>query len=185
MDLVTIFLLAVVLGLDAFAVALTAGATLAPLHKRQVFRLSFHFGLFQFLMPVLGWLAGEQVASVVGMVDHWIALVLLAAIGGRMIRGSFAKEEQRAQTDMTRGVSLVSLSVATSIDAFAVGLSLAVLDISVWFPCAIIGVVAAAMTLIGMSLGRRWSARVGKRMELVGGIILIAIGIRILIEHLG
>lgn len=184
MDLPTIFLLAVVLGLDAFAVALSAGASLGRVTGRQMFRLSFHFGLFQFMMPVLGWLAGAQFVGAIGRVDHWIAFGLLAFIGGRMLHASFRPEGEKIATDMTRGLTLVSLSVATSIDALAVGLSLALLKVAVLLPSAIIGLVAAAMTVAGMRLGQRGSARIGRHMERIGGIVLIGIGIRIVIEHL-
>lgn len=185
MDPATILLLAVVLGIDAFAVAMGVGAALGRVSPRQMFRLSFHFGLFQFMMPVLGWLAGAQLVAVIGRVDHWIAFGLLAVIGGRMLRESFRAEGEEIASDVTRGLALVSLSIATSIDALAVGLSLAFLKVGVLLPSVVIGIVAAAMTATGMRLGQRGSARIGRHMERIGGVVLILIGIRIVIEHLG
>lgn len=184
MAMLTILLIAVALGMDAFAVALSAGALLVTVNGRQAFRLSFHFGLFQFLMPVLGWFAGMQVLASISAFDHWIAFLLLVIIAGNMFRSAFSREETRVHTDMTRGWPLISLSIATSIDAFAVGLGLAVLDYGIVLPSLVIGVVAAVMTITGIRLGVRLSARFGKRMECVGGLILLGIGIRIVLEHL-
>jgi len=149
-----------------------------------VFRLSFHFGLFQALMPVIGWLAGRSVQEYIIDYDHWIAFVLLALIGGHMIYAALNPDhEKKASGDPTRGLSLVVLSVATSIDALAVGLSLAMLEISVWRPALVIGLVAGIFTIVGLYLGRRISDIWGSRVELLGGSILILIGVRIVIEH--
>ncbi len=185
MDIATILLLALALAMDAFAVALAAGAALGRADRRQLFRLSFHFGLFQFLMPVAGWFAGVQVERLIAAFDHWIAFALLAFIGGKMIRESFDHAAARYRTDMTKGMSLVLLSVATSIDALAVGFSLAVVDVSILMPSVVIGLVAGGMTLLGMRLGEKISGRLGRRMELAGGIVLILIGARIVLEHVG
>jgi manganese efflux pump family protein len=184
MALMSVLLIALALAMDAFAVALSAGAFLVKVDARQTFRLSFHFGLFQFLMPVLGWLAGVRLQSVISAFDHWIAFGLLAIIGGKMIRSSFEDSKEVFRGDVTKGWLLVSLSVATSIDAFAVGLSLAVLDVGIMGPSVIIGIVAAALTLIGLRLGERLSSLLGKKMELIGGLILVGIGVRVVLEHL-
>ena len=171
--------------MDAFAVAIAVGSRLQKPHFRQFFRLSFHFGLFQFLMPIIGWIAGSRVAELIHGWDHWIAFALLLFVGGKMILESRHKEKRAIElTDPTRKWSLVILSIATSIDALAVGLSIAMLKIGIFKASVIIGIVAAMMTLIGMSFGRRLGERFGKRMELLGGVILIAIGIRILFSHL-
>jgi manganese efflux pump family protein len=183
MDFPTILFIAFALAMDAFAVALSAGAYLVKADRRQTFRLSFHFGLFQFLMPVIGWYAGAQFISVLGKIDHWLALLLLGAIGVKMMRDS-RREEGAVKSDVTKGSSLIGLSVATSIDAFAVGLSLGVLRAGVYLPSVIIGIVAAGMTILGLRLGERFSARLGRKMEFAGGAILILIGLRILAEHL-
>jgi putative Mn2+ efflux pump MntP len=182
----TLTLLGIALGLamDAFAVAIGAGLQLCGATPRQVFRLAWHFGLFQALMPIIGWLAGRTVSEYIEPVDHWIAFGLLAFIGGKMIYEAFRQDEEAEVCDPTKGWRMVMLSIATSIDALAVGLSLALLGTSIWWPALVIGVVAGVMTVIGMELGKRFGALLGRRMEVVGGIILIAIGVKILVEHL-
>jgi putative Mn2+ efflux pump MntP len=184
MDMITLFGLAIALAMDAFAVALGCGLSLERLTGRHLFRLSWHFGLFQALMPIIGWLAGLTVQQWIETYDHWVAFGLLAFVGGKMIHEAFQGEDAReSRDDPTRGMSLIMLSVATSIDALAVGLSLAIVDISVWFPALIIGIVAGVMTVVGMFLGRRAGARWGRRVEIAGGLILIGIGLKILWEH--
>jgi putative Mn2+ efflux pump MntP len=185
MSLLAILGIAVGLAMDAFAVSLGIGLKQCQVSPRTTLRLAWHFGLFQFFMPILGWLAGLTFARWITGIDHWIAFGLLAAIGGKMIyEALWGDEEKRAATDATRGFSLVVLSVATSIDALAVGLSLALLGVQIWYPAVIIGVVAFAFTAVGLHIGRRFGALLGKRMEIVGGLILIGIGVRILVEHL-
>ena len=184
MDAITLLGLALALAMDAFAVALGTGTVLARLTGRHIFRLGFHFGLFQALMPVIGWLAGQTVVRFVSAWDHWIAFTLLVLIGGRMIREALSGEEEADDRDPTRGLSLVMLSIATSIDALAVGFSLSVIGVSIWFPAFIIGLVAGALTVVGMLVGRRIGDRWGPRVEILGGVVLILIGARILCEHL-
>ncbi len=177
--------IALALAMDAFAVAMVAGLADLPLTRRRVFRLSFHFGLFQALMPAIGWAAGRAVYRWVAPFDHWVAFALLALVGGHMIWGAlFGREEGRATGDSTRGWRLVMLSVATSIDALAVGLSLAMVGAAILVPVLVIGVVAAALTGAGMLLGRWIGAAWGRRVEVVGGLILVAMGVRIVMGHL-
>lgn len=185
MTTLTLIGVAVGLAMDAFAVSIGAGLTLKTVDARQTFRLAWHFGLFQALMPIIGWLAGLSVERWIAPVDHWIAFGLLAVIGGKMIYEALKDDEETRRGDPTKGWSLVLLSVATSIDALAVGLSLALLDVSIWWPAVVIGLVAGAFTTMGMQLGKRFGALLGRRMEVVGGIVLIAIGVKILVEHLG
>ena len=184
MDWLTLTGLALALAMDAFAVALGTGTALSRLTGRHLFRLGFHFGLFQALMPVIGWLAGQTIIQWVSAWDHWIAFGLLALIGGRMIREALAGDDKADDRDPTRGLSLVLLSIATSIDALAVGFSLSVIGVSIWLPALVIGLVAGALTVAGMLIGDRIGNRWGPRVEVLGGIILIGIGLRILIEHL-
>jgi putative Mn2+ efflux pump MntP len=184
MDWLTILLIAPSLGMDAFAVALGVGAGLPSNSGRPLFRLSFHFGLFQFLMPLIGWFIGGAVQQLFASYAHWIAFALLAWVGGRMVRESFNRDEKHLSVDPTRGMSLVVLSIATSIDALAVGLSLAMLDVNLLLPSVIIGIVTAGMTLAGMLLGHRLQESWGKRAELAGGLVLIAIGLRVVWTHL-
>jgi putative Mn2+ efflux pump MntP len=183
---VVILGIALGLAMDCFAVAVGASVTLRRATGRQTFRLAFHFGLFQFLMPVLGWLAGLTVADVMALFDHWVAFGLLTFIGGKSVFVALRRKGGEARADdPTRGASLVMLSVATSIDALAVGFSFAMLGVRVWGPSVVIGVVSAAVTVIGMELGSRLGARFGRRMEILGGLVLIAIGIKILLQHIG
>jgi manganese efflux pump family protein len=184
MELWAIAGLAVGLGIDAFAVATAVGLVLGRLSFGPVFRLSWHFGFFQFLMPVLGWLAGRTIQQYIAAYDHWVAFVLLAGVAGKMIHEAFEEESFANKADPTKGWSLVVLSVATSIDALAVGLSMAMIQVSVWFPSVIIGIVAAAMTLMGLFLGRRVGKRFGKKMHYAAAGVLVLIGAKILFEHL-
>ncbi len=169
--------LAVALGCDAFAVGLAVGTT--HHRPRQVFRLAFHFGLFQFLMPPAGWAAGQAVAGLARRWAPWLAFAVLAALGLNMVREGLSPAEDRPRShDPTRGWSLVALSVATSIDALGAGFSLGLRGGSIWLAAGVIGVVAALMTLAAMRLGRRLGARFGRRMETAGGIILLALALR-------
>jgi len=185
MGLTTIFLIAIALAMDAFAVAVTAGFQIQNLNRRHVFRLSWHFGLFQAIMPVIGWYSGVTVVRRIEQYDHWIAFLLLLWVGYGMIREAFSEESGKRFTDPTRGKRLVMLSIATSIDALAVGFSLAALKVSIVLPVVIIGLVALIFTVIGTVVGNRFSSstRTGVWAEIVGGVVLIAIGIKVLYEH--
>jgi len=184
-NLLTLLGIAVGLAMDAFAVSIGVGLNTPHVSWRTTFRLSWHFGLFQALMPIVGWLAGLSVERWISGIDHWIAFGLLVAIGGKMIyQAIWGDEEVRAAKDPTRGASLVVLSVATSIDALAVGLSLALLGVQIWYPAVVIGIVAFAFTAVGLHLGRRFGSLFGRRMEIIGGLILIGIGVKILVDHL-
>jgi putative Mn2+ efflux pump MntP len=186
MPLVLVLGLAVALAMDCFAVSMGLACGLRGLSMRQSVRMAVFFGAFQFAMPVVGWFAGERVVRLMGGLDHWIAFGLLAAIGGRMIyeSSSLSDEEKACRSDQTRGAPLLVLSIATSIDALAVGLSLGVIKAGILYPAAVIGVVCFVMTIIGSRLGPFVGRVVGRRAELLGGLILIAIGVRILFEHL-
>ncbi len=185
MDFVTIFLIAIALAMDAFAVAVTAGFQIQKLSIRHFFRLSWHFGLFQGVMPLIGWYSGVTVVRFIEQYDHWIAFILLLWVGLGMIKGAFTDEEDKIFIDPTRGKRLVILSVATSIDALAVGFSLAALKVSIVLPVIIIGVVALSFTIIGLFVGNRFSSsnRTGESAEFIGGVVLIGIGVKILYEH--
>lgn len=177
--------IAVGLAMDACAVSIAASVMLRRVSPRQVFRFAWHFGLFQALMPVLGWLAGAKVSSYIAHWDHWIAFILLAGIGTKAIVEALrAGDDDSERSDPTRGLRMVTLSIATSIDACAVGLSFAMLDVVIWYPAAIIGVVTAILTTLCMVFGARIGARFGKRMEVIGGLVLIGIGVKILLSHL-
>ncbi len=182
-----LFAIAVALAMDAFAVSVCAGCALKRVTAVHFLRLSLTFGFFQFLMPVIGWTLGLTVRGFIESWDHWIAFALLAWIGGNMIRGGADDEgdEDVCAVDPTKGRRLIVLAVATSIDALAVGLSFSLLKISVWGPSVLIGVVCAAITACGVFAGKALSNAdiFGRRAELVGGCVLIAIGLKILYEH--
>jgi len=185
-DFTTLIGIAFALAMDAFAVAVVSGITLKTITFRHIFRLSWHFGFFQALMPIVGWSAGLTFRSYIEQYDHWFAFGLLVFVGGNMIRNAFHHgQEEFNKNDTTRGKTLIILSVATSIDALAVGLSFSMLNISIWFPALIIGVVAAILTIVGIQIGRS----IGKSSYLcncaegLGGIVLIGIGLNILWEH--
>jgi len=185
MSLLSMMFIAVALGMDAFTVAVSAGIVIRKLTVRPVFRMSFHFGFFQFIMPIIGWVAGRTVYEYIVAFDHWVAFSLLACIGGKMIWDSIRDESETfRKEDPTRGVTLILLSIATSIDALAVGLSLAFLDIEIIYPSIIIGVVASVMTCAGMLFGERLGRIAGRKAGIFGGVILIGIGVKIIIEHL-
>jgi manganese efflux pump family protein len=184
MNIYVIIFIAFALAIDAFAVSLGAGAYFKQTTLRQKFRLSFHFGLFQFLMPIIGWLAGAEISKYIENYDHWIALGILSFIGLNMIRNALKNAEERIDKDITKGLSLISLSIATSIDALAIGFGVGVINESIIFPAIIIGIIAASMSLAGIKLGEILSLKFGKIMEIIGGCILILIGINIVLEHL-
>lgn len=183
MSFFEIVLISVGLAMDAGAVSMAAAAAGYAQNKRAVFRLSFHFGLFQCLMPVLGWYLGVGFVSYIRAWDHWVAFLLLAFIGVRMVREGCGKPEEISKKDPSRGMTMVMLSVATSIDALAVGLSFAVLDISIFYPAVMIGVITSIVSLAAITLGRKLGQVLGKRMEIAGGLVLIGIGLKILISR--
>jgi putative Mn2+ efflux pump MntP len=184
MDFFEVVLIGLGLAMDAFAVSVAAGTSGRLQAGRGTFRLSFHFGLFQFLMPLIGWLLGTTVAVLIISIDHWIAFGLLAFVGGRMILSGARNEQIGFQGDPSKGLSLVILSLSTSIDALAVGLSLAFLSVNIWYPSVVIGLVTAAFSYVGIKLGKKIGTMLGRHMDIIGGIILCLIGVRILIQHL-
>ena len=173
-----ILVLAFALGIDAFSVALAVGSGGSTF--RQTFRLSFHFGLFQFLMPIIGWFLGRNVISFVERYDHWVAFALLFVIGAKMIYEAFRHVPEKVTKDRTRKWSLVALSIATSIDALGAGIGMGILGTSLLYPCTIIGITAGIMTLTGMKLGTVISAAIGSRMEAIGGVVLILLSLKML-----
>jgi manganese efflux pump family protein len=177
--------IAVALALDAFAVAVVAGLNLKVLTKRHLFRLSFHFGLFQAAMLAAGWLIGNALNAVVAAAAHWVAFALLLLVGGNVIWNAFrGTAETSTSLDPTSGWQLVFLSFATSLDALAVGLSLAMIGVSIALSASVVGLMATALTLLGMKLGSRVSVWWSRGSEVFGGLILIVIGLKILWDHI-
>ncbi|ABS05992.1 manganese efflux pump MntP family protein [Kineococcus radiotolerans] len=186
MSLVTLLIIAVGVSADAFAVAVAKGLHLRRLTVRDVGGLAAGFGLFQALMPLAGWLLGRSFADYITEIDHWIAFGLLLLIGAKMIHEALSSHDDDAEDFDGIGVrELLVLSVATSIDALAVGISFAFLDVSILPAVTLIGVITAVVTVIGVVIGRRAGGRFGRPAEIAGGVILILIGTRILLQHLG
>jgi putative Mn2+ efflux pump MntP len=182
----TILAISLALALDAFAVAFAGGVSLPVVGARRTARLAWHFGFFQTAMTAIGWAAGFSFRDFIEHFDHWAAFVLLAFVGGRMLLGALGEPEARDATkDPTKGGMLVMLSVATSLDALAVGLSLSMLKVPIWKPAVIVGIVALALTAAGMQIGRIIGGKtnLGKWAEVMGGVVLLAIGVKILHEH--
>jgi putative Mn2+ efflux pump MntP len=185
LDLWSVLLIAVGLSADCFAVALAASTSGRSTSPRDALRVCLAFGVAQAVMPVLGWLAGRTFVEIIADYDHWVAFALLLVVGGHMIWESFRGDEGEGRAkDFSRGLTLLVLAVATSIDALAVGLSFAFLSVSIVVPVVTIGVVAALITGVGFLVGRKVSRVLGERAETLGGIILIGIGLRILLSHL-
>lgn len=177
--------IAVSLAIDACVVGMAVGCRTPRLTFHPVFRLTFHFGLFQALMPIIGWSAGEIISYYVGSLGHWIAFALLTVVGIRMIYEAFTHSDNVKTADMTRHWSLVVLSIATSVDALAVGISFAFLDVNIWFAALMIGVITSALTFTGMFFGSRLGMKFGNRFGIVGGLVLVAIGLKIVLENGG
>ena len=187
MNFFLVFAIALALSMDAFAVSVGISLGQEAITKRQTLRLASHFGFFQFMMPLIGWQAAQNILMrYIEPFDHWVAFSLLVIIGGKMIYDSFWREKKikNIKADPTKGLSLLLLSLATSIDALAVGLSLAALHVAILYPAIVIGLVAFFMTVLGVNIGPFFGRLIGKRAELLGGLILIMIGVKTLSDHL-
>jgi putative Mn2+ efflux pump MntP len=184
MDIVTILLIAFGLAMDTFAVSIATGITTDAKHKRRnALVMASFFGGFQMLMPLIGWAVGLSLQNIIVGIDHWIAFGLLTVIGGKMIYDS-TKKETESNTSVLRIATLVTLAVATSIDALMVGLSFAFLQISIVVPIVVIGVVTFSLSVAGFIFGHMLGQIFEHRIKIVGGLVLIAIGLKILIDHL-
>jgi putative Mn2+ efflux pump MntP len=178
MGWIALFAIAFSLSLDAFAVATVAGITLVESSRQQRFRLSFHFGLFQAIMLAGGWSLGSVIAHRLHGLDAWVAFALLALVGGNIIHNALRGDKVKHYIiDPTRGWNLIFLSVASSLDALAVGISLAMVNIPIFRSALIVGFVSYGMTLLGMEIGQKIGAIWGRRCELFGGFVLIIIGL--------
>jgi putative Mn2+ efflux pump MntP len=181
---ITIWLVAGALAMDSFSVSITNGLAARPVKVVNALKIGLFFGAFQALMPVVGWFAGIHVLDLIAGFDHWIAFGLLTFIGCRMIYEAVKAESHKLLGSPRIGV-LLTLAVATSIDALAVGLSFSFLRLPIIVPAVMIGVVAFGLSFLGVYLGRALGHVLGNRVEILGGVILVVIGLRILVEHLG
>lgn len=184
MGLGELLILAVGLSMDAFAVAVCKGLSIRELKLRQALVVGAWFGAFQALMPAVGWLLGSAFTDLIESVDHWIAFVLLSIIGGNMIREALSHEEEEANPSLAP-VTMLLLAVATSIDALAVGITFAFLRVDILPAVALIGVCTFLISAAGVKIGNIFGSRYKSGAELAGGIVLVLIGVKILLEHLG
>jgi len=184
MGILTITLIAFGLAMDAFAVSVTSGVAIRELRVKHAFRIALFFGAFQAIMPLVGWLSGLGLRSFILGIDHWVAFALLTFVGGKMIYESTRMGLTDKNRDYLNVYVLLVLSVATSIDALAVGFGFAFLQVSVVTPILIIGIVTFALSLVGVFFGNRLGHVFENKIEIAGGLILIGIGVKILIEHL-
>lgn len=196
MQFLTVFLLGAALSMDALAVSISEGISMPYAPKKEALKLAFAFGFFQALMPTIGFFAAQSCYSCIEAVDHWIAFGLLFFIGAKMMKEAFeASEEEVASKQSVPLKEVLILAVATSIDAFAAGISLKMADggkmtadigsDSIWLAVAIIGVTTFVFSYVGTLFGKRLGRRFGKIMEIIGGVVLINIGLKILLEGLG
>lgn len=181
MSYITVLSLAFALAMDAFAVSVASGAAFRDLHIAHTLRIALFFGIFQAIMPLIGYLAGQQIEHIISSYDHWVAFVLLITIGIKMIYEAF-KIDKPVKNPAQISILLV-LSIATSIDALAVGLTLSILDVSIILDIAIIGVITFVLSLIGVQIGKKIGHLFEGKIEIIGGIILIIIGLKILLQH--
>ena len=186
MSVFEIILISIGLAMDAFGVSIGKGLSMPVGENRRKVTLAFLFGLFQFLMPIIGWLIGRQFIDVISEWDHWIIFGLLGYLGIAMIREGLSDEDDEDDDKQFLGVwEMMMLSVATSLDAMAVGLTFAFMPINVWEASAMIGVITFGISLIGVYLGKFMGQFVGKCADILGGGVLILIGTKILLQHLG
>jgi putative Mn2+ efflux pump MntP len=184
MALITIIVIAVGLAMDAFAVSIVSGSTYKQLKIRHAIRIALFFGAFQAFMPLIGSLAGLTLRRYVTACDHWVAFALLTAVGAKMLYESFKIRQAERNRDPSNLLILLSLSIATSIDALAVGVTLSLITASIALAAAIIGLVTFALSYLGVFIGKRFGHFFENKIEAIGGLVLIAIGTKILLEHL-
>lgn len=189
MDFLSLLFLACALSTDAFAVAFCKGFT-AKSHIKHYLIIGLYFGLFQAIMPTIGFFIGTELMHFIGKIDHWIAFILLSLVGLKMIKESFEKRDCPKDSAQFDFKTMIILAIATSIDALAVGVSFAFLAIKLWFAVLVIGVTTFILSIFGLYLGINWckkgkfGTKVASMAEAIGGVILIAIGVKILIQHI-
>ena len=186
MGVIELLLLSIGLAMDAFAVSVCKGISIKKINCKKSCIIGLWFGGFQALMPTIGYFLGSAFESLVTNIDHWIAFILLGIIGGNMIKEAFCKEkEDEESNDDISFKTMFVLAVATSIDALAIGITFAFLQVNIWISAIIIGIVTFAISIIGVKIGNEFGDRYERRAETVGGFILIFMGVKILLEHLG
>lgn len=181
---IELVLISIGLAMDAFAVSICKGLSMRKMNWKKAIIIGLYFGIFQALMPVLGYFLGSTFESLVVQIDHWIAFVLLALIGGNMIKEAFLGSEEKINDDVDLKTMIV-LAIATSIDAFTVGITFAFFSVNILLAVTLIGIITFVMSFIGVKIGNVFGDRFQNKAELAGGIILVLLGFKILFEHLG
>ena len=185
MGFAELFFIAVGLSMDAFAVSLCKGLNMRVFNKKYTLLIALFFGGFQALMPLVGWLLGTQFSRYITDFDHWIAFALLCFIGGKMVLEAVRNtHEQEPKEESLHLKALLMLSIATSIDALAAGVTLAFLQVNIFSAISLIGIITFTLSLAGVAIGNRFGIRFKSKAELIGGIVLILMGAKILLEHL-
>lgn len=183
MELVELIILSVGLAMDAFAVSICKGLAMKKMKWKNAIIIGLYFGIFQAIMPLIGYLLGVRFQSAITSIDHWVAFVLLVGIGANMIREAMSKEKEEA-SDSIKVKDMLILAIATSIDALAIGITFAFLEVNITLAVSLIGIITFIISVIGVKIGNIFGDKYEKKAELAGGIILIGLGIKILIEHL-
>ena len=184
MSFFEVFLIAISLAMDSFAISITAGLILKEFSSKHFIRIAFYMGLFQALMPIIGWMIGVSFKHYIVSFDHWIAFLLLLGLGGKMIYDDLKCEGEEDSFDPQKRLVVMGLALATSIDALVVGVNFAFLDMSITMPIYLIGIVSFILSLLGVFIGCYLGTKVKVKFTLIGGIILIGLGVNILNEHL-
>ncbi|MCL2040674.1 MAG: manganese efflux pump MntP family protein [Bacteroidales bacterium] len=184
MRLPEIILIALGLSMDAFAVSITLGLSVKRPKIKEFLIPGVYFGLFQMIMPLAGYFAGTYFAHKIQELDHWVAFALLVLIGGKMIKESFSKEKEKTKGNPFQFSTMLLLAIATSIDALAVGITFAFLDVDIWKSIIIIGVVTLCLSMCGVKIGNVFGTKFKSKAEFIGGAVLVILGVKILIEHL-
>lgn len=183
MGLIEIIFISISVAMDAFAVSICKGLSMPKMNYKNALIIGLYFGIFQGGMPVLGYFLGVSLQNVIESIDHWVAFILLAIIGINMIREAIVEDVEKIDSSV-KFKDMISLAIATSIDALAVGVSFAFLKVNIVLACILIGIITFAFSFIGVKIGNRFGNKYEKKAELAGGIILILLGIKILLEHL-
>lgn len=183
MGIIELLLLSVGLAMDAFAVSICKGISMKRMNWRKALTIGMYFGGFQALMPVIGYFLGTAFESIITNIDHWVAFILLGIIGGNMIKEAFEDESENCNDDVGFK-TMIMLAIATSIDALAVGITFAFLKVNLIAAISMIGVITFVLSVIGTKIGNRFGDKYESKAELVGGVILVLLGIKILLEHL-
>ena len=185
MDVYSLILLSIGLAMDAFSVAIVSGFGLGKMKLADSLKVSSSFGAAHIIMPILGWFLGSTVVTFIQRWDHWLAFILLAYVGVRMLREGLSEDIKAIEaSDLLEFTSLIMFTVTVSIDALAVGLSFSLQELSIWIPSLFIGVGTLIFTFIGLNIGNKTGKRFGKKAQIVGGLILILIGLRIVFLHI-